>query len=396
MADEKRRLRRFPLNSIRQQEFYATAKKLRTERAAAPKILDAALRDMSRDEWRTLAERPELLTCGMSEHLDTLISQELTRNPKLAEALAALATSVAEGLAPDTYPAVVLAQTKAIAWKSLGNVLSALARYPEALNAYAEAEKHIEDLPTLAHDRAIIRLNVAITHLDTNRLNEALGLLVKCKEVFLAHADTNLFVLSGFYEGLALQRMKKYREARETYLLLIASASDIKTGTLAALHQTVGLCSTEIGDFKTAETHLQKAIALHSELNEPLNALRDEHGRGVLLLRRKLLHEGITHLRSVRHRYLKASLAEEAGLCGLEIVAALLEQGKPDHAEALARTIMNEFLAASLNSRAVTALGYLSEAIAERTAAPSLATDVREYVLSLRRAPEREFVVPAS
>lgn len=277
--------------------------------------------------------------------------------------------SIAEAILANTYPPIILAQTRSLAWKNLGNVLSALARYPEAVDAYATAGKHIAGFP-LAHDLAVIRLNLAITHLDTERFSEALGLLLECKRVFDAHGDTNLFVLSAFYEGLALQRMRKYREARESYLLLIASTTEIKKSTLAALHQTVGLCSTEIGDFTVAETHLQKAIELHKELNEPLNALRDEHGRGVLLIRRRLLAEGIAHLRSVRHQYLKASLAEEAGLCGLEIVGAVLQTGEHQAAEALARTVMNEFLAASLGSRAITALGYVSEAIAARPQQP--------------------------
>ena len=87
---------------------------------------------------------------------------------------------------------------------------------------------------------------------------------------------------------------------------------------------------------------------------------------------------------------------EEAGLCGLQIIGAFLDSGQPENAEALARTILNEFLAASLSARAVTALGYLSEAIATREATSSLAADIREYVLSLRRVPEREFSRPST
>ena len=38
----------------------------------------------------------------------------------------------------------------------------------------------------------------------------------------------------------------------------------------------------------------------------------------------------------------------------------------------------------------MTALGYLSEAIATRQASAKMAAEVREYVLSLRTTPERE------
>ena len=60
-------------------------------------------------------------------------------------------------------------------------------------------------------------------------------------------------------------------------------------------------------------------------------------------------------------------------------------------AERLARTIIGEFSVAGLSKRAVTALGYLSEAITAKKAKSALASEVREYILSLRIHPEPEF-----
>ncbi|HEX9986054.1 MAG TPA: hypothetical protein VGF69_22525 [Thermoanaerobaculia bacterium] len=127
------------------------------------------------------------------------------------------------------------------------------------------------------------------------------------------------------------------------------------------------------------------------ELGQPIELARAEYDRGRLLLRKGLYAQAVEHLRAVRHRFLIHSLAEEAGLCGLEMVEGLLMLARADEAERLARTIMSEFLAASLNSRAITALGYLTEAIEARNATPRTAMRVREYVLSLRTSPEREF-----
>lgn len=64
----------------------------------------------------------------------------------------------------------------------------------------------------------------------------------------------------------------------------------------------------------------------------------------------------------VRHQYLDHSLAEEAGLCGLEMVECHLMLGEYDKAERLARTIASEFLAASLNHRTLTALDWVTPA----------------------------------
>jgi tetratricopeptide (TPR) repeat protein len=328
------------------------------------------------------------------ERLGALIDEQMTRGPRQALALADLAVDLAEAIDPAGYPAITLGQTRAQAWKDRGKVLSYLARHDEAIDAFAEAERQIARFPTLEHNRAIIQLNLAITCQESGRYVDAITLLVHCKTVFRDHGDEDLFVLSAFYEGVVLQRQHRYREARETYLLLVTSSANITKRTLAALYQTIGVCSLELHEFEVADTHLKKAIALHTELGQPLDAVKGDHARGLLLLRSGLLPDGIIHLRAVRHQYLKACLAEEAGLCGLEMVGAMLALGQAETAEALGRTIMNEFLAASLNTRAITAVSYLSEAIAGRRASPELATRVQEYVLSLRTEPEREFIEP--
>jgi hypothetical protein len=58
----------------------------------------------------------------------------------------------------------------------------------------------------------------------------------------------------------------------------------------------------------------------------------------------------------------------------------------------LARRIVSEFSSAEMNKRAIQALGYLTEAIASNTASATLVIDVREYIVSLRTSPERDFV----
>jgi hypothetical protein len=70
------------------------------------------------------------------------------------------------------------------------------------------------------------------------------------------------------------------------------------------------------------------------------------------------------------------------------------QKAKREEAERLARTIVGEFTVAGLNSRAITAVGYLSEAIAAKKASTQLVSDIREYVISLRTSPQRDFAAP--
>jgi hypothetical protein len=72
-------------------------------------------------------------------------------------------------------------------------------------------------------------------------------------------------------------------------------------------------------------------------------------------------------------------------------VEGLLVLGRTSAAETLARKIVSEFTAAGLSTRAVGALGYLTEAITANRASVTLVTEVREYIVSLRTSPERDF-----
>lgn len=376
----------------KREQFYVLQQQLQRERELALTTVDRILRDTPRQLVSSLVERTELRTCGALERLAEIVDVELPRDPKYAEALASLAVSLAEDLT--NYPEITIAQSRAHAWKDFAKTLTFLGRHQEALEAFAQAEAQIDHFDALQHDVSIIRLNLAIAYQEIGRFEEAQALLAECKQIFRGYGDTRLYIISAFYEGLLLQRMHRYREARETHLLLIASTSPIDEETQAALHRAIGYASLDLGDYEPAEDNLQKAAALYMDLGQPIEAVKCELGRGRLLIRRGAYERGINHLRPVRHQFLKNSLAEEAGICGLDMVEAMLSLRRSSDAESLARTVLNEFLAASLSARAITALGYLAEAIAAKRATPKTATHVREYVLSLRTQPEREFKEP--
>jgi tetratricopeptide (TPR) repeat protein len=364
--------------------------RLARERSEAISIVARFLRETPRNDIHTLAVQPQLQTIGVLDRLATIVGLQLTREPQYALAIAQLAVALSDALPVGAYPIVSYAQSRALARKELGKTLAFLGRHEEAVEAFENAQAETEEHGTLAHDRAIIRLNLAITYQELGRHDESCPLLAECKEVFRNHGDARLQALAGYYEGVGLQLLHRYREARETYLLLLVANMDMPEETRAALYQAIGRCSIELGDYESAEENLLTAIALHKGNGRPLEAVRAELGRGRLLIRAGHPGLGIKHLRPVRHQFLKHSLAEEAGICGLDIVEGMLQLGQNQQAESLSRTILNEFLAASLNTRAITALGYLAEAIAAYKATPKHAVTIKEYVLSLRTEPERE------
>lgn len=381
-----------PVNPESAREHAAMSRRLKREREIAATAVPRLLRDEPRERWPLLARHDDLATCGALECLADIVTEGLTRDAVYAHDVAELAVAVAEALPRDSYPSILMAQVRAHAWKDSGKTLRYLGRYQESIQALATAESVLAPFGFLAHDRALVRFHLAFTFQECGRHDESLPILVECKEVFRDYGDTHLVVLCAMSEGVLLQRLSKYREARERYLLLLASTHDIRTDSLAALHHAVGLCSTELGDFAEAEVTLAYALKLYRDLGESIHVIKAELGRGRLFLRRGQLNLAHRHLRRVRRDFLHHSLTEEAGLCGLDIVETLLLLDRAGEAEILARKIVREFTAAALNTRAITALGYLTEAIATRSASARMVTHVREYVLSLRTTPEREFI----
>jgi tetratricopeptide (TPR) repeat protein len=371
--------------------YDALGRALEQERQVAGQIVEPLLRNTPRDRWPALSERPELQTVGALERLGNLFAATLTKDPIGAMAIAELAVAAAEGSGADSYPSPIAAQVRAHAWKDLGKALRFLGRNREALDAFDTAEEQAERFGVLAHDLVIVRFNRAMSLQELERFEESRALLAECKEVFDEHQDMRNVILCGFAEGILLQRLRRHREARETYLLLFVSAKEMDTETRAALHRAIGLCSIDLCDFREAELNLLHAIQLSEALGQRMETIKAETALGRLYLRRGDAELAITHLRPIRREFLRNGLTEEAGICGLEVVEGLLVVGRTSAAETLARKIVGEFTAAGLNERAVGALGYLSEAITANRASAILVTEVREYIVSLRTSPERDF-----
>jgi tetratricopeptide (TPR) repeat protein len=381
------------MNPLRVAQVAALVRQLEREREAAARAVERIVVNTPRENWGALAEHPDLRTVGALERVGTLFATALAKDPSYAHALAELAVSVAERLPLNAYPSVILSQLRVHAWKDLGKALRFLGRNRDAVKAFQIAEEQTERQSVLAHDRAIVRFNLAYSLQELERYDEAIAALVECKQVFRDHGDTDNVVLVCFAEGVLLQRLKRFREAREIYLLLLASTRDLDTETVAAIHHAIGFCSVDLRDFDDAEANFQYAMSLHRQAGQPVHLLKAELGRGRLLIRKGEPASGVTHLRHVRRAFLRNGLHEEAGLCGLEIVEGLLLLDRASEAETLARKIVGEFTVADLNTRAITALGYLTQAITMRKAGPALASHVREYIVSLRAKPEREFML---
>jgi tetratricopeptide (TPR) repeat protein len=361
-------------------------------RVAADGSLDALFEKTPTEKLPELVENPLLRSIGAIVYLGGVFGDLLVTDPKRAKALAELEVSLAENLHSNAYGAIAVVQARCYAWRDLGIAFRALGQLHASLDAFAAAERDLPEYGALAHDLAIVHLSVALTLQEVERFDEARALLAESKAVFIDHGDDKRLVLAISAEGVLLQRMKNFREARETYLLLLHSSAEMESGVIAAVHRGIGLCSLELGEFVDAETNLVRAIALNQQFGQDIEVIRGKAALGRLLVRRGHSAEAVAYLRPVRREFLRHGLTEEAGICGLEIVEGMLALQNFSAAEPLARKIIAEFTRAGLNKRAITALGYLQEAIASSKASARLASTIRDYIVSLRTSPERDFL----
>jgi tetratricopeptide (TPR) repeat protein len=384
------------LDGDRAGRFAAMRRQMEFERKAAPLIVETLLVETPREEWGALAAHPDLVNHGALHHLNFLFERMLPRDPEYAHDVAQLAVRIAEYIPVDgPYPRPIVSQMRAHAWKDLGKYQRFKGRYRESEATLRLAEAMVVGRKALSHDLAIIRFNLAVTLQELDRFGESLVLLSECKAIFRRHGDTTNAMLVAFAEGVLLQLMTRYREAREAYLLIVATTPDLDDEQLAALNNTIGLCSIELGEWDVAADAFDYAATLFSELDQPINALIVETGRGRLYVRSGQFSAGIAHLRPIRRQFLAHGLHEEAGLAGLEIVEGLLGLQNHSAAETLTRKLVREFELAQLNKRAVQALAHLTTILEARTASAPNVRHIREYIDSLRTNPERDFFLTA-
>ena len=375
-------------NPARMAEFAETARRLEHERTVSDDIVSTALRDTPREAWASLRERRELHTSGALERLSQEIDKRLDTDPRGSLAIAELAASVADALEADSYPAIMLAQLRAHAWRDRGQALSYLARYDEALRAFDRAEEQFLEFGTLGHDRAMVRFCRATLLQHLRRFDEARAILDECRHVFQSYGDTQSYAKCTLATGNLLVRAGDYRAARE--MLSPLAREDSPIAPIAQMG--LGWCAVNLGTAEEAIGHFDAAGRGYRRLGRELETVRAAYGAGSAMLRLQRFSDAIKTFRSVRATFLSRGLVEEAGLSGLGIVEAQLVLGNAPAARDLAASLVQEFTAANLNRRAVAALAYLNDAMAASSATPEIVRDVHAYIYALRTDPQREFL----
>lgn len=372
-------------------EFAAAARRIVVERTNAADVVTQLLRDTPREEWLSLAGRPELRNNGALEQLARQIDTALDRQPQDALPLSLLATKIADSLPDDQYPAVVIAQTRAHAWKDRAQALTNTGKHEEALAALGRAEDCLAPFGTVAHDRAIISLVKANVLQELNRFEQSFALLQECRAVFRQHGDQKRFLYCGINQANLFCRSKQFEEARNAYRALLEPSRRVgDRALLAAIHHNLSCCLIELDELTDANIHISNAITILNEMGDQVDAVRTELATGRLLVSRGRTTEGLIRLRAARAWFATNGLGGEAGICALEISAALLAEGRENEAKEMFDHAFAEINPHSERARA--ALQYLESEFAAHDATPAVVHHVTRYLETLREQPGLEFV----
>jgi tetratricopeptide (TPR) repeat protein len=369
----------------REREFSSIAAKLERERDESTDVVARYLRDTPPDEWSRLAEMPELRNNAALEQMSEEVRRRLHRKPREALAIANLSASIAESLAPSQYPSVMLAQLRGTAWKDRASTLRYLARYDEALEAAERGEEALAPFAGLENDRAIVRLVKGMILAQQERFEEARTILFECRQVFWEHGDTKRYVQAGLAEAGVLYETSRIDECRQLLSNLLTHATtDGDVEMQAKIHSNLGYCEIRSDDFASANIHFSQAVAAFTDLGYTSEVARTERGAGLVLIGRGQLRSGLARLNDARRAFTNASMIEDAGLCGLNIAAVLIERGDRMGARTLAQNVIDEFTAAAMNQRAISAVVALRDAIDVDDATAETVNTVHAVLESLR------------
>ena len=346
--------------------------------------LDAYWDRIVPDDWRTLGMALETIDAA-----DKLLEQ----NPTQSRELAHFALAITSSIRKDAYPAAIVAQTEAHAWRQAGTAHRYTSAYDAALRAYDAARRVLSPFHTFGHDEAMIELARAVVLSDMGRQDEALDTLMDVAPVFESYGDTQRVARTHLMKGNVYFRRTDFPHAQSAYeeaRAVAAASQDLPT--LAAAYGNLGQTFIETDNLGRAAGALQQARDLYIAMEMSGEITRTDHILARLLLRTGEFDRAQTMLQSVRKRYLSKAMVEEAGLAALDLVDALIATGKRDAAQAMTESVIGEFSAAALNTRAQTALAYLHELLRDHPAPAASIRHVRSYLEHLRTEPNRAFL----
>ncbi|HEY6138961.1 MAG TPA: hypothetical protein VI670_14465 [Thermoanaerobaculia bacterium] len=336
--------------------------------------------------------RAELQNAGAIRVLCTQSRSLREKQPMHALTLADTAVALCERLAPERYPPTLMAELRGGAWLERANALRCLSRFAEALDALDFAENAYARTPVATFSLALAQYLRAVIFFETERLDEATRLARRAARIFRQFGEDDRFLHAKIVEAGVLFHRHRFAEALELFASLVAPAKELgDASTIARLYGNMANCYLGMERRSDACLYFAQALSLYEALGLETEKIRTRWSLGRLSVAAGKVDEGVGRLRETKREFEALGLTNEAAQVTLDIVEALLARGETAEVSQLCAGLVESFVAAGMTGNALTALGYLREAVASGCADRDLVEQVRAYIAGGPETAERPF-----
>jgi len=371
----------------------AFANRMAADDGAASKILPLLLAG-ARDEWMPrLEQHPEWWTAGVARGLIAATVNVMMSMPPDALAMTALSTAIAERLDESDHDAQTLARLRAQSWRDRAYALYYVGRFSETLTACDVADAHLEECLIDEYDRARVGVVRALALRAKEDVSAAMAAVHHSAETFERFADRTRVASARLAEALLLFSLREFERAA---LLLEKLESEIREtsdgNTHARVLANLGYCYWKLGRIEAAMRHYEMSASILDDLGIVTESVRLRWNVATVLASAGRTGEAMVRFQEIQKSFDDLGMTSEAALNGLDMAEILLARGEFAAVEDICRVAIASFQRAGIpySTRALTALAYIQETSRLRTATPTTAKHVREY---LRRLPqERELL----
>lgn len=373
------------------------ADRMATEDAQAELYLQDLL-DGTRDAWMSnLRHHPEYRTPGVVRKLIETIPSALDTMPRDAVELTALATEIADHLDPATSTPDTVSRLRGAAWRERAYALFYTGDYAAAERALCASESHFIESSVNEYDLARVGVVRALVERGLEKTESAISAARTSADVFAAFGDLSRIASARLAEAHLLFTLGDFGAAAAILgsLELQLQSSEV-VDTHARVLGTLGFCCWKLGRIEEALHYHEAAAILLDELGVRTESVRVRWNVACILASEGRMVEAQSRFESVHAEFRLLGMTSAATLVTLDMAELLLANRKFEAVEKICRDAMRSFEAAGIpyTVRALTALSYMKEAARERTATPSLAKHVREYLTRLPHEANLLFAPP--
>jgi tetratricopeptide (TPR) repeat protein len=335
-------------------------------------------------------------TAGVVRRLVAVAHEAVDVVPAQAEVLTGIAIDLVGSLDSSVCQGESLQILRGLAWRERALALQYGGHLNEAYRALDRATAMLEASPSAEVECARTHLLRSTMSLQSEKYDDALAAARFALEVFKTYGLADRTRAARWAEANVLALSGKHRDAIESFRALESEIPPSRTSELASVIANLGYCYREVGDFDRALCQFNFALGIQEDLGNRPAATRARWNIADVYAAIGQSAEADKRYRVARAEFAALGLVRDQILVGLSLTEVALSANRFDEAETLCREALAYFEknAESYSVKAMTAVGYLSEAVRQRKANAAVAQAVRRYVTRLPQQPNLLFAPP--